>query len=150
MSAYVVGLLFTPDRQWLALLQKRRPAWQEGRWNGCGGRVESGETPLDAMVRETKEEMAVDVRKSEWRHVLTLHCDMGSRQVMFFAAFSRQALHVSTATDERVSLCHVRDWPNESLMPNLRWIIPLAVDPCIALPLVVADAPSLEAMCPSA
>src|SRR5439155_26466068 len=67
---YVCGFLFSPDRGRVVLIRKRRPAWQAGKLNGVGGKLEAGETPIDAMRREFREEAAVDVH--DWQHVLTL------------------------------------------------------------------------------
>tara|TARA_Y100000310_G_scaffold334647_1_gene414874 strand:- start:263 stop:667 length:405 start_codon:yes stop_codon:yes gene_type:complete len=49
------------------VLLGRRPTdvacWAPGKWALPGGKVEPGETPLQAAVRETKEEMNLDVKK---------------------------------------------------------------------------------------
>lgn len=38
------------------LVKKDRPAWQHGRFNLVGGKIEEGETPEQAALRELKEE----------------------------------------------------------------------------------------------
>ena len=45
------------------LLLKRSPTanWQPNNWGFPGGKIEPGEAPLDAAVRETKEETGLDV-----------------------------------------------------------------------------------------
>jgi 8-oxo-dGTP pyrophosphatase MutT (NUDIX family) len=53
---YVVGFLFSEDESRVLLVWKNRPAWQDGKLNGVGGKIEAGETPLQAMEREFKEE----------------------------------------------------------------------------------------------
>jgi 8-oxo-dGTP pyrophosphatase MutT (NUDIX family) len=53
---YVVGFLFSQDESKVLLVWKNRPAWQNGKLNGIGGKIEAGETPLQAMEREFKEE----------------------------------------------------------------------------------------------
>lgn len=41
--------------------QRRYPTWHAGRWELPGGRVEPGESECDAVVRECKEELDVEV-----------------------------------------------------------------------------------------
>ena len=55
-KTYVAGFLFSPDRSRVLLIRKNRPAWQAGKLNGLGGKIEPGETPPQAMRREFREE----------------------------------------------------------------------------------------------
>jgi mutator protein MutT len=41
------------------LLAMKKRGFGQGKWNGAGGKVEPGETPLQAAVRETQEEVGV-------------------------------------------------------------------------------------------
>lgn len=49
---YVLGFLFNENLTKVVLVRKKRPEWQCGLLNGVGGKIEDGEPPLDAMVRE--------------------------------------------------------------------------------------------------
>lgn len=53
---YVLGFLFDKKGEKVLLIEKNRPAWQAGFLNGVGGKIEPNETPIQAMVREFKEE----------------------------------------------------------------------------------------------
>jgi len=44
------------------LLAMKKRGFGEGKWNGSGGKVEQSETPLQAAVRETEEELHVTPR----------------------------------------------------------------------------------------
>lgn len=68
---YVVGYAFRPDMGAVALIEKRKPAWQVGKLNGVGGKIEPGETPVEAMVREFKEEAGVWIEAMRWLHIRT-------------------------------------------------------------------------------
>ena len=57
LTAYVLGFAISGSR--VVLIRKNRPAWQKGRLNGVGGKIEEGEDPLDAMHREFHEETGV-------------------------------------------------------------------------------------------
>jgi 8-oxo-dGTP diphosphatase len=56
ITEYVLGFSFSLDERGVILILKRNPEWQAGKFNGVGGHVESGETPLEAMNREWREE----------------------------------------------------------------------------------------------
>lgn len=45
------------------MLHRRRPP-NAGRWNGLGGKISPGETPLDCVQREVLEEAGIDLRQS--------------------------------------------------------------------------------------
>lgn len=47
---------------YLLVAQRTRPPALAGRWELPGGRVEPGESEVDAVVRECREELAVEVR----------------------------------------------------------------------------------------
>ena len=49
-TEYVVGLLFSPDRNTVVLINKTKPDWQAGKLNGVGGKIEEGESPLNAKT----------------------------------------------------------------------------------------------------
>ena len=55
--------------------KKRGPEGVAGRWNGVGGKVEEGETPAEAMVRECFEETSLPSTPEGWVHFGVLHGD---------------------------------------------------------------------------
>jgi 8-oxo-dGTP diphosphatase len=129
VQQYVCGFLLSPDRTRVLLIRKRRPDWQAGKLNGVGGKVEAGETALDAMRREFREEADVDV--AEWQHVLTLsgEDDGGSGRGWaghFFRAFGNVDA-ARAITDEQLETHHTATLPRDTI-PNLHWIIPLMLD----------------------
>ena len=129
VQEYVCGFLFSEDRARVLLIRKRRPAWQAGKLNGLGGKVEPGEDAPDAMRREFREEAGVDV--ASWQHVLTLRGadDAGSGRGWaghFFRAFGDVDAARAT-TDEPLEVHPAARVPADTI-PNLRWIIPLMLD----------------------
>lgn len=68
MKKYVAGFLFSSDGTMVALVEKQKPDWQKGKLNAIGGKIEEGESALQAMQREFKEEAGLDI--SNW----TLFC----------------------------------------------------------------------------
>ncbi len=59
----VACVLIDQDRR---ILMAQRPAGKQmaGLWEYPGGKVENGETPEEALIRELKEELSIDVTSS--------------------------------------------------------------------------------------
>ena len=134
MKNYVVGFLFSENEQSVLLIEKQRPDWQKGSWNGIGGHIEPEETPLQAIVREFKEETDMGSIPESWSNFLT--CDYGDCIVYFFRAFApyQWLLSAKSMTDEVVWVWTVEAVHNSSIViPNLKWIIPLALDKYICI-----------------
>lgn len=122
---YVVCLAF--DGDFVVLIKKNRPAWQAGRFNGPGGKIEAGESPAQAAAREFEEETGARIAPDRWRHFATLRLADGG--AVHFLTVSRP-VNTRSMTDEEVgqySLAGVYDG-SIPVIPNLRWLIPLALD----------------------
>jgi 8-oxo-dGTP diphosphatase len=124
-QGYVVGFLFD-DLDCVGLIEKNRPAWQAGKINGIGGKIEPGETALPAMIREFKEETGV--YHDAWECFALLESPR-SRIWCFKGHTDPETLHsIRTIEDERVFVHNtsVRLVP-ENAVPNLHWLIPFAM-----------------------
>ena len=131
MQLYACGFLFSPDRSRVLLIRKRRPAWQAGKLNGIGGKIEAGETPAEAMSREFREEAALDIPPDHWQEILTLtgrpsDNDPRGWRGHFFRAFG-PIDKARTITDESLEIHPVAALPRDTI-PNLHWMIPLMLD----------------------
>jgi 8-oxo-dGTP diphosphatase len=132
---YVVGFLIDAQRERVALVRKNRPAWQNGRFNGVGGKVEASETPLEAMIREFREEAGADIRA--WEPIATVRgpevrvdAYRGTdTRVHYFRAFTDGDLDalVSTQTDEPIVVMPIAEVSLHNAVPNATWLIPLAL-----------------------
>ena len=132
---YVLALLFTADRRTVVLMRKTRPAWQAGRVNALGGKLHPGETALDAARREVREEAGVDV--AGWEEFLVW--DDPQYRMHAVRAFDAAAHDARTAEDQEVFLAETAALP-PNLIDNLRWLVPLALDRDVAVPVRVASA----------
>jgi 8-oxo-dGTP diphosphatase len=61
----VVGAAVVRDGRLLAA-RRTTPAAAAGRWELPGGKVEAGESPGDALVREIREELGCDIAVDHW------------------------------------------------------------------------------------
>lgn len=119
------------------LIRKLRPAWQAGRLNGVGGKVEFGESPDEAMAREFREETGHEAPLN-WRWVVTV--DDSRNYGHYFAVYSAEIdtedlLGIARGQLHRIldpALELVEVHPAEFLPPDtlasLRYLVPLALD----------------------
>ena len=80
--AAVVGAAIVRDGRVLAA-RRTFPAEAAGRWEFPGGKVEPGEAPDDALVREVAEELGCAIAVTAW---LPGEADIGGRHVLRVAA----------------------------------------------------------------
>jgi len=122
MTPYVLGFGFYkwPGGLQVALIEKKKPDWQKGKLNGIGGKIELNESPIDAMVREFKEE--TDLSFSDWKLFCQSYDDK-NYYVYCYSGFLTE--EPTTTTDEVVGIYSVQFLPS-NVMPNLRWLIPMA------------------------
>ena len=66
-------LLFAFDGEGRVLLIHKKRGLGKGKINGPGGRLESGETPVQAAVRETVEEVGIEVADPQFCGTLQFH-----------------------------------------------------------------------------
>lgn len=145
---FVIGFAFTPDPlpyTRVLMIRKIKPAWQAGKLNGVGGKIDhytekrypgcrevTLETPIEAMVREFHEETGVLSEGADWHLYAIMHNGAHAHQV--FCYESREARLFEEAetmeAEELVrvpvnTIMHPEQWP---LIPNLPSKVMLALD----------------------
>jgi 8-oxo-dGTP diphosphatase len=107
MTEYVLGFAFNSDKDYVVLIHKNKPNWQKGSLNGVGGKIETGETEGDAMVREFYEETGVKTKSFEWAFVGKMKGE--DWECSIFTMFKDCLMEARTTTDEQVSVFPVSE-----------------------------------------
>ena len=131
MTDYVLGLQFNHERHMVLLLEKRRPEWQRGQYNGVGGKIEPGETALEAMCREWHEETGM-MQCHKWHNFARLEAP-GVYSVEFFRSFSSLELMLEAGLYtlahpalEQIGVFPIKHLPRT--IPNTEWFIRMALN----------------------
>lgn len=124
---YVVGFCFKQDASEVVLIQKLRPEWQNGLINGVGGKIETGEHHLVAMVREFEEETGVRTDLDSWTRRAEIQLDHGTIHV--FTAFNDNFFsEAKTIEEEKIIKLPTKRLDYFPVVPNLKWLIPFLLD----------------------
>jgi 8-oxo-dGTP diphosphatase len=148
----VCGFAVSRYERKIALINKLKPEWMKGHWNGVGGKVKEGEGEFAAMVREFYEETGLMTEEEDWRHRLTYlhgnppHKPNETVTVHYFVTDLGTSVNlVDQMEEEEVCIfTFENNWsqPDRTgilcpLVPNLYWIIPLVMDMTIDGPILV-------------
>lgn len=131
---YVLGVLLDEDEKHVLVILKNRPAWQLGKLNCVGGKIEGDELPIAAMTREFLEETNYQGEElPRWQYVgkrfreATYDFQPTSYEMFIFVA------HVDTRACENMST----DEPTFRIplnlevlqrrgVPGLAWVVDIA------------------------
>jgi 8-oxo-dGTP pyrophosphatase MutT (NUDIX family) len=142
MTDFVVGFMRETLTDRVLLIRKNRPAWQAGLLNGPGGKVEDGEAPSQAVVREWREEIGQETSPSQWRLIASLtdlrDFHAGGGTIFWFASEVRFLPRHSGPTDwskstdkppEFIECVRIAELPlRRDIVATARWMIPLAFE----------------------
>ena len=132
IQEYVAGFRFSENKDRVLLIEKNRPDWQAGKHNAIGGKIEEGETSIQAMMREFEEETGLQTTAEEWTHFVTLSGNGWT--VDFYKSFSEDIYDSKQMTDEKPWIVYIEDKHVHEfckIIPNLSWLVPLALDESI-------------------
>lgn len=129
-TRYVAGFFFDPTFRYVALVLKKRPEWQAGKWNAVGGHVEDGEPAGAAMAREFHEEAGI--LHYRWRHFATIVAVGAASQLDAYFAVGAEDEYIRSITDEQVDWLTIEgirngQWP---VVTNTRWLLEMALSVC--------------------
>jgi 8-oxo-dGTP diphosphatase len=74
------------DRETLMIHRATRPGdWHSGKYNGLGGKLRPGETPLKGAIREVQEECGLELKRVRFKgHLLFPYFDPMGRDWLVF------------------------------------------------------------------
>jgi len=121
MKSYVLGFLFSKNKEIVWLIEKNKPEWQMGLINGIGGKIEYDELPSDAMKREFNEEAGLII--DDWKQYAVFTDKRGYEVYCYYALSDERA---KTMTDEKIWRYYTNSLPL-TMIPNLNWLIPMAL-----------------------
>lgn len=131
MQKYVLGFMFDELKENVVLIKKSKPKWQEGFFNGVGGKVEAFDgSDASAMCREFYEETGVKTSEDEWSFLLTME-EEDKFSVDVFYCFSDKYKNVKTMESEEVWILSVEDSWNyirQNSISNVPWLIMVCLD----------------------
>lgn len=126
-ASYSLGFAFD-DLGRVALIEKLKPAWQAGRLNGIGGKIEPGESGLEAMSREFLEETGIHILVTDWWLAGYMRGPVGF-QVYVYKYTGKMVRDVKTIEQERVGLYRVDQVTTHNAIENVPALIALCLIP---------------------
>lgn len=124
MQEYVAGFLFNNTK--VALIKKTKPSWQAGRYNAVGGKLDYGETPLQGMRREFKEETSLHIE--DWHRFAIIQ---GQNWRCHFFRATGNVDECQSTTEEKVEVFHidqVKLMSRSTIIGNIPWLMQIALD----------------------
>lgn len=104
----VLGYISCGDEVLMMHRNKKQNDIHEGKWNGLGGKIEAGESPDEAFVREVREESGIVLEKFKLRSVLTFPKFDGTNDWYVF-------LYEASVTSKNVQIC------SEGTLEWIKW-----------------------------
>ncbi|HLU23871.1 MAG TPA: 8-oxo-dGTP diphosphatase [Bacillaceae bacterium] len=122
MYKYTICFIRQGDN--ILLLNRENPEWM-GIWNGVGGKIDAGETPLQCILREVEEETGIVLDTAEYKGIVSWI----SGGMYVFVAELPDEFHFATPvkTDEGILDWKKIDWilhPHNQGMANLKYFLP--------------------------
>ena len=82
---HAIDILRCRDGRYILQQRSLKARYYPGRWDVTGGGVDSGETPLQAGIREAREELGLEINPEDMREIYRYYADWedGSGLILF-------------------------------------------------------------------
>lgn len=121
---YVFAFLFDHSLKKVWLIEKQKPKWQKGLLNGIGGKTELGETSIQAIVRELREEAGISINQDSLVEAGLIEGfdDNGDPyEVVIFTGTT--ALELITQEQEQIGIYHINEISAHPHIENLALVL---------------------------
>lgn len=127
---FVGGFAFSRDFNSVVLVRKNRQrfGWMDGLLNGVGGEIVPGEAPIEAMMREFRQEADVATEPEDWHHFATMYSSSGDRIEWFWLANTNIFDLAHTVTDELIEKHDVATLYKETTVAGVMWLMYMALE----------------------
>ncbi len=126
MKKYTLGFAFDKKGEKVVLIEKTKPEFLKGLWNGVGGKIEDiDSTPLDGMIREFWEETGTHM--PNWTEAFFIDNSMNNYQMWVYYTFDDRVYECKTVIEERVALISIKHLDLYKLSFNVQWFIQFAL-----------------------
>lgn len=113
------------------LLALKKRGFGEGKYNGVGGKIEKDETPEEAMIRETKEEILVTPTKYEKVGIIEFDEFYKGKEehVLFHLYMAYDWLGEPTESEEmKPYWFNINNIPYDKMFPDDKHWLPLIIE----------------------
>jgi len=134
-DGFVLGFAFSETAGSVLLVRKLRPEWQKGLLNGIGGKIEKGESLLQAMHRECKEETGLSLNWLRKGIIQGKHSaeegyaadDGRAFQCYVFYAYSPDIFNFKQIEDETLGIYNSQRIDRLLAVESLKFLIPFGM-----------------------
>lgn len=130
---YVIGAIISKDLNDILVIHKTKgPPGVAGKINLPGGKIEKGEYPSQAIIREIKEETNLNIKN--WKEFAILKTEFGD--IYCFYVVTNKIYNFKQIEEEKIEIINldkVIDFNNiwylkTDVISNLRYLIPMALN----------------------
>lgn len=113
------------------LLAKKKRGFGEGKYNGVGGKIEKNETPEEAMIRETREE--INVNPIKYEKVGLIEFDeyyKGNKEKVAFHLYMVYEWEGKPSESEEMNpkWFNINEIPYDEMFPDDKYWLPIILD----------------------